>query len=58
MAKSDAGGKSEGKTGKTRTSPPTATANERKQGGRQGSSGSPKVGKRETDTERKGDGLH
>lgn len=58
MAKSDAGGKSAGKTRETRTSPPSATENERRQGGRKGASGTPKVGKQQTNTERKGDGLH
>jgi hypothetical protein len=59
MAKSDAGGKSAGKTRGTRTSPPSATANERRQGGGgKSSSGNPKVNKQETNTERRGDGLH
>jgi len=59
MAKSDAGGKSAGKTRGTRTSPPSATANERRQqDGRKSSSGNPKVSKRETNTQRRGDGLH
>ena len=58
MAKSDAGGKSAGKTRGTRTSPPSATANERRQDGRKSSSGNPKVSKQETNTERRGDGLH